>query len=307
MRYMVTRNLLKMNLYIWIVATMTITCLLWNATFFLQLYVHTETHGQVYQMLIGAFGTANALWNFCLVAMVYRTAAFGASAKDADSMHFGRKRWMALLVITLVSTAVGVYMYLTPTQNAWHFYDLWRLSIATLSLLVLLALVRILYNTTNSSMRWQSPLYALLCKMALYPLGNIFSVAASMPYDLAYGVPLHLFPANAEATQTFALFLFILITPSCGIFDFIIFCRMQRGRAALRQMLGVCLHNTDADKDKVGEGKGQTEMVDIAGTRNSIPAPIISSLRSESDYTYNEEEEEEEEEKGEHVTKSPLY
>jgi len=233
---MLNRGLLKMNLYIWMVAAMTIACIIWDATFYMELYDFTNAHGNVYPGLCGMFGTSAALWNFFIVAMVYWTSISANKDYHATNMSKGVYLKMLTVLNTFLSAATATYMYMADVAKAWAAYDVVRLSIAGMSFLVLVALLQKLYRTTTPENRHLSPLYHLIRKLALYPLGNILSRLPTIPYDMVYGVSLNDFPREAGAMQKVVLMLFVTLTPSCGIIDLLVFIKMQNGWEPLVEM-----------------------------------------------------------------------
>ncbi len=239
-RFMNMRGTLNMNLYVSMVTLMTITCFFWDSTFIFEFYVKDEAVGKLYQSICSLFGTSTAVWNFFIVAMVYWTTITDNKEHHAANMRNGiYLKWLCACNF-IVSISVAVYMPLQELEAAWSAYDIWRLFIASCSLVVLALLVVKLYQTTTPDNRANSPLFHLLRKLALYPIGNIISRLGSLPYDMVYGLNLQDFPNQALPSQKFVLFLFIILTPSCGIIDLVIFCRMQNGTKALKEMLGIC-------------------------------------------------------------------
>jgi len=236
-RYMIKEGRLKMNLYIWMVGLMTLSTLLWDATFYFELYMHERAQGGLYQGLCGLFGTSAALWNFNIVGTVYMASTAGHKDKHWTNMNNGVYLKRFIIINSVLSIAACAYMSASGDLNSWEFYDIERFTIASFSMLILIVLMHKLYQTTTPETRWTSPLWHLLRKLALYPISNIFSRLATIPYDWVYGIPLYKFPRSAGATQIFVLFAFVILTPCCGFLDLLIFCRMQNGAESLKDML----------------------------------------------------------------------
>jgi len=235
-RYMIKRGLLKMNLYIWLVALLTSACLIWDATFYMELYIITGTQGAIYRGLCGYFGTSSALWSFFIIWMVYWTFISSNKERHAANMNNGLYLKLLTLVNVVLSGVASAYMVVSDHGTAWAAYDLARLSIAGMTFLVLLMLLHMLYRTTKKENRHLSPLYHLLRKLALYPLGSVLSRLATIPYD-SYGRSLVDFPANAGFVETLVFMLFIILTPALGTFDLLVFVKMQNGVEPLIEML----------------------------------------------------------------------
>lgn len=212
--YMIRRGVLKMNLYIWMVFLMSSSCFFWDATFFFELFMYKTNQDAVYQMMCGFFGISVGIWNFFIVAMVYWTSI--SANKDYHSANMNNGTYLKWLVAVnfVLSATVAVIMQSANHYYAWFIYDVARLLIAGCSILVLIFLAHTLLKTTTKENRYQSPLYHLLRRVALYPIGNIISRLGSIPYDQIYGIPLYAFPKNAGTSQTIVLFLFIVLTPA---------------------------------------------------------------------------------------------
>ena len=247
MKYMNKYNLLKMNIYMYMVVNMSFCQVLLNSSWFIDLSTTNMPSSleKFYRFFVGVNGVSVSLWSFFIILIVYlsssQTNVGPESMLHPLNMNNGNLLKILFVINAVLSTSVGVFMgYLLNYDVAWSVFGIIRLVLAGISLIALLILVRKLYQQTAPGNRRENPLYSLLWKLALYPVGSIIFRLGSIPNDMIYHLSLAEFPQNAEPIHVFVLFSFVILTPSQGIWDLIVFCMMSNGSSALYEMLCVC-------------------------------------------------------------------